>query len=227
MKMSKPLPIYNRIRNIIEFARAGAARSVNTAQVVANWRVGQEIVEEEQKGKSRADYGEHLLSDLSARLKADYGPGYSIQNLRYIRQFYLSYPELLGSDQIHHAPRGESSGVRLAGFSAIGHAVRGQSMSRPAALDVANEKSGAARLKSFAVKELASPLQIPHALRAESWRPGQLHSDLSWTHYRTLLRADKADIRAFYEIEAIKNNWAARELERQINSLLYERLALS
>ena len=54
-----------------------------------------------------------------------------------------------------------------------------------------------------------------------------LHADLSWTHYRTLLRVDKAEARAFYEIEAIDNNWLARELERQINSLLYERLALS
>lgn len=60
-----------------------------------------------------------------------------------------------------------------------------------------------------------------------TWRPGQLHPDLSWTHYRTLLRVDKPEARAFYEIEATRNNWSARELERQINSLLYERLALS
>jgi len=66
-----------------------------------------------------------------------------------------------------------------------------------------------------------------YAPRRDSWQPGQLHPNLSWTHYRTLLRVDKPEARAFYEIEAIKNNWAARELERQINSLLYERLALS
>ena len=79
--------------------------------------------------------------------------------------------------------------------------------------------------------------KIPHALRAEfdtgyaprsqSWQPGWLHSNLSWTHYRTLLRVEKPEARAFYEIEALQNNWSARELERQINSLLYERLALS
>ncbi len=69
--------------------------------------------------------------------------------------------------------------------------------------------------------------QIRRAVRSESWKPGRLHPNLSWTHYRTLLRVDKPEARAFYEIEAIKNNWAARELERQINSLLYERLALS
>jgi len=64
-------------------------------------------------------------------------------------------------------------------------------------------------------------------VRSESWAPGQLHPNLSWTHYRTLLRVDKPVARAFYEIEALKNNWSARELERQINSLLYERLAKS
>ena len=69
--------------------------------------------------------------------------------------------------------------------------------------------------------------QIRRAVRSESWKPGRLHPNLSWTHYRTLLRVDKPEARAFYEIEAIKNNWAARELERQIKCLLYERLALS
>jgi predicted nuclease of restriction endonuclease-like (RecB) superfamily len=66
-----------------------------------------------------------------------------------------------------------------------------------------------------------------YAPSSRSWHPGLLHPNLSWTHYRTLLRVDKPEARAFYEIEAIKNNWAAREMERQINSLLYERLALS
>jgi len=64
-------------------------------------------------------------------------------------------------------------------------------------------------------------------VRRESWKPGRLHPNLSWTHYRTLLKADEQGQRAFYEIEAIKNNWSARELERQMASLLYERLAKS
>ena len=68
---------------------------------------------------------------------------------------------------------------------------------------------------------------IRHTLRGESWQPGQLHLNLAWTHYRTLLRVEKPEARSFYEIEVVKNNWSARELERQINSLLYERLALS
>jgi predicted nuclease of restriction endonuclease-like (RecB) superfamily len=61
----------------------------------------------------------------------------------------------------------------------------------------------------------------------QEWKPGQLQSNLSWSLYRHLLRVEKSEARAFYQIEAIQNNWSARELERQINSLLYERLALS
>jgi predicted nuclease of restriction endonuclease-like (RecB) superfamily len=104
-----------------------------------------------------------------------------VQTLRYFRQFYIEFPDLI---PIRHAVRGESTGA-------------------------------------------LSPLKIDNLLSNESWKPGWLNPNLSWTHYRTLLRVDKAEARAFYEIEALKNNWSARELERQINSLLYERLALS
>ena len=69
--------------------------------------------------------------------------------------------------------------------------------------------------------------QLPAANQTESWKPGSLHPNLSWTHYRTLLRVDEDNARSFYEIESINNNWSARELERQINSLLYQRLAMS
>jgi len=139
------VPIYERIRQILESARTSVARSVNTTQVIANWLIGREIVEEEQKGKAKAEYGERLLEELSEKLQVDFGNGYSIQNLRYIRQFYLTYPNFIDE------------------------------------------------------------LQIRHALRDE---------------FATITKA-------FYEIEALKNNWSARELERQINSLLYERLAKS
>jgi predicted nuclease of restriction endonuclease-like (RecB) superfamily len=70
-------------------------------------------------------------------------------------------------------------------------------------------------------------MEIGHTACDQSWAPGFLHPNLSWSLYRHFLRVDKAEARAFYEIEALKNNWSARELERQINSLLYERLALS
>ena len=60
--------VYLRIRQILESARVTAARSVNTAQVMANWLIGQEIVEEEQKGSKRADYGKKLIATLSEQI---------------------------------------------------------------------------------------------------------------------------------------------------------------
>ena len=87
--------LYDRIRDILESARASVARTVNTAQVMANWLVGREIVEEEQAGKRRAGYGAQVLADLSERLGRDFGKGYSVDNLEAFRQFYLDYPRLI------------------------------------------------------------------------------------------------------------------------------------
>jgi hypothetical protein len=81
MKQKKREPLYARIRDILESAKSSAARSVNTAQVVANWLIGREIVEEEQRGKGRADYGERLLASLSRRLEKQYGGGFSVSAL--------------------------------------------------------------------------------------------------------------------------------------------------
>jgi DUF1016 N-terminal domain len=90
MPKKRQSPLYQRVREILESARASVARSVNTTQVLANWLIGQEIVEEEQKGKSKAGYGAQLLDDLAILLVADFGKGYSATNLRWFRQFYLS-----------------------------------------------------------------------------------------------------------------------------------------
>jgi predicted nuclease of restriction endonuclease-like (RecB) superfamily len=195
---TKKTPLYERIRQILESARSSVARTVNTTQVVANWLIGREIVEEEQKGKRRAEYAEQLLLDLSAQLTAEYGRGYSVDNLEFFRRFFLEYNSLLGSEK-------SDALRRISTTTDISDAVRRKSME--------------------SITVLSSQKQ--HAPRGESWQPGQLHLNLSWTHYRTLLRVEKTGARAFYEIEAIRNNWSARELERQINSLLFERLALS
>jgi len=200
----KIFPIYDRIRQILESARTGVARTVNTTQVLSNWLIGREIVEEEQKGKNRAGYGEELLKDLSSHLTKEYGKGWLVRNLEHCRNFYLGYPLLLGRQK--------------------SNAVRSISLSAPTLDD--QQIPNAVRTES-GVYDQAKINEIGHAVRSESWQPGQLHPNLSWTHYRTLLRVDKVDVRGFYEIETIHNNWSTRELERQINSLLYERLALS
>lgn len=75
---------YERIREILESARSNVARTVNTTQVVANWLIGREIVEEEQRGQDKAEYGRELLKNLAARLHNDYGQGFSVSALQYM-----------------------------------------------------------------------------------------------------------------------------------------------
>lgn len=142
--------IYGEIKAILESARSQAFRAVNFAMVQAYWNIGRVIVEEEQRGKARAEYGEYLLKDMSERLTKDFGQGFDYSNLKNMRQFYLTFP--------------------------IGDALRSQ---------------------------------------------------LSWTHYRLLMRLEKESAREFYLQECISANWSTRQLERQINSFYYERLLAS
>jgi len=79
--------------------------------------------------------------------------------------------------------------------------------------------------KGYALRSLSRDAVAAGA--PEPWAPGRLHPDLSWTHYRVLMRVERLDARSFYEIETIRNVWSARELERQTGSLLFERLAKS
>jgi predicted nuclease of restriction endonuclease-like (RecB) superfamily len=135
-----------------------------------------------------------------------------VDNLEWFRQFYLTYPQLLVT--------GKSDAVRRISWDmAISDAPRRK------LLKTSSQHTGSSAIHQ-AVRDESHPAML-NAPPAESWRPGRLHANLSWTHYRTLLRVEKREARSFYEIEALQNNWAARELERQINSLLYERLALS
>ena len=138
------------IRHIIAQARERVARSVNHERTVTYWHIGRRLVEEEQSGNLRADYGKRLISDLGVNLTKEFGDGFSATNLWLMRQFYQTFPIL--------------------------HSVSGE---------------------------------------------------LSWTHYKVLIRLSDVDKRTFYITQAIKNAWVVRDLERQINSLLYERLLLS
>lgn len=181
--VASPPPFYDRVREILEAARGNIARTVNTTQVVANWLIGREIVEEEQKGKPRADYGAKLLAELSEQLGRDYGRGYSVDNLEAFRQFYLAYPQLISE-----------TASRNFVFLAIPETLSRNSMAR--------EEAGVRQA-------------------------GRLSPNLSWSHYRGLLRVTRPEARAFYEIEAVRNAWSVRELSRQISSLLFDRLAKS
>jgi DUF1016 N-terminal domain/YhcG PDDEXK nuclease domain len=125
MAPRKSTSIYNRVRQILESARASAARSVNTSQVMAYWLIGQEIVEEQQRGQRRADYGARLLKELSSRLHTDFGKGFSVNNLEHFRDFYLTYPDLIPRAK-SHALRVKLTNDSETGVSEISHALRGE-----------------------------------------------------------------------------------------------------
>ena len=186
MKNSPALPIdktYKSIKTILDKARSKAFTAVNTAMVQAYWHIGKVIVEGEQRGKTRAGYGEYLIKELSERLTNEFGEGFDKRNLWFMRSFYLSFE--------------------------IVNAVRSQSTSQG---------------KSDAVRHISAPKQKSHSLRDKL---PVIRPELSWTHYRLLLKVERPDARQFYLEECINSTWSTRELERQINSLLFERLALS
>ena len=127
-----------RVRKILDDARNNALRFVNTAMVAAYWQIGREIVEEEQRGQSRAEYGGHLISELSKRLTGEFGRGFSVANLKLIRQFYLTYkdrsPEIGYSVSSQSPISSEAQLARTEGGSAeIGYSVGAnlQSAMRP------------------------------------------------------------------------------------------------
>jgi predicted nuclease of restriction endonuclease-like (RecB) superfamily len=184
---------YDSIANVLRAARSNAYRAVNFVMVEAYWTIGRMIVEEEQQGKDRAEYGTYLLRHLSARLTREFGKGLNYTNLKYIRQFYLSYP--------------------------IGHALRDQSSANDGSDPVSPANRDALRHESSQVPDTASAKEerILDALRRE----------LTWTHYRLLIRVEKPEAREWYMNEAANQNWSTRALERQINSLYYERLLMS
>jgi len=137
------------------------------------FEIGKMIVEEEQKGKEKAEYGKQILSELSEKLSAELGKGFSETNLKQMRYFYLTY------------------------------SIR-QTVSDEFENNEISEKS---------------PNSIQQTLSAQF--------KLTWSHYLKLMRIADANERNFYEIEAIKNNWSLRELQRQFDSALYTRLTLS
>jgi len=84
--------LYRSVRKVIEQARGFVSIAANTALVRQNWEIGRLIVEDEQGGKRKAEYGKAQIAELSERLTVEYGNGYTATNLRYMRQFYLAFP---------------------------------------------------------------------------------------------------------------------------------------
>ena len=135
----------NEIKSIINTARTNAVRSVDFCRVQMYWAIGQRIVEKEQQGKERAEYGKFLIKSLAKEIEPEYGSGFGERQLNFCRQFYKTYP-------------------------------------------------------------------IVNALR----------SQLNWSQYRMLIQIPDPDKREYYELEAVNEGWTGRQLERQINSMLYK-----
>lgn len=167
MKTPVKMDFLKNVSDVLTQARKNAKTAVNLSMVYAYFEIGRMIVEEEQQGENRAAYGKYLLQTLSDYLTKQFGKGFSVTNLKQMRQFYLTY----GNDQI------------------------GQKVSD----QFANLPSVSTGRKFF----------------------------LSWSHYLKLMRISNVDERHFYEIEAAKNDWSLSQLQRQYDSALYERLALS
>ncbi len=141
--------IFEEVKKILQEARNKIYKTANNAMVEAYWNIGRIIVEK-QSGNEKAEYGAALLKNLSKEMTKEFGKGFTLTNLKYMRQFYLTFPK-------------------------------------------------------------------SHALSDQ----------LSWTHYRLLMRVENENARNFYIEEAIKSNWSTRQLERQITTLFYERILSS
>jgi len=169
--------------------QARAARSVDISLVIRNWLFGWYIVDYQQNGSDRAEYGKQLLKKLSAKIKIK---GCSERNLASFSKFYRCYSGIL-------------------------QAVPAKSLNQDA---VTQEMDHSVTVES------CFKLNKPETLQAATAKLANRFV-LGWTHYVALLMVKNAEERRFYEIEATQNSWGYRELERQINSALYERLVLS
>lgn len=141
---------YTDVELILQKARDNAYRQINFIMVEAYWHIGKRIVEEEQRGEARAQYGSYLIQSLSKRLTETFGKGFTTTNLKMMRQFYHAFPN-------------------------------------------------------------------SHTLCDQ----------LSWSHYRLIMRIENTQARLWYMEESVASNWSVRALERQINSFYYERILAS
>lgn len=181
------------LASLIDQGRRTAVRYVNTALVATYWLVGRRVVEYEQEGKERAEYGEALLKRLSGDLTKQFGKGWGEPHLRAIRQFYLIY----GDIEKRYTLCSESG------------------------------KPDETNIRHTPCIELSPSQILPSKLQTLSVEFFNTLFPLSWSHYRLLMRLDEPFKRELYESECIRGNWSVRQLDRQIQSMLYERTALS
>lgn len=194
MPSSENGQIFERVVSILEQARGNVVRAVNSNMVLAYWMIGRVIVEELQGGEERAEYGRTVLGELSGRLTERYGKGFSIPNLQNFRKFYLAYS------------------MRVE----IQYPVGTESLQGHIQYPVGTKYSAT---EKFSLS--GSELQKDHSGGDELIQG--FSPQLSWSHYRVLMRVEIPEARDFYEREAIEGGWSKRTLERQVHTQYYER----
>lgn len=176
--------LVNDLRSIVSKARSKAFAAVNYSLVKRNWRIGQRIVEEEQNGASRAEYGKHVIEVASAALTKEFGKGFSETNIMNFKKFYLKFKELTIPQTLSEE------------FKKQKH----QTLSDESSL--------------LPQKGQTQPAQFELRL-------------LPWSHYERLIRVEDKKAREWYAKEAFEQGWSYRTLNRNINTLYYERLLMS
>ena len=176
--------LVNDLRSIVSKARSKAFAAVNYFLVERNWRIGQRIVEQEQNGASRAEYGKHVIEVASAALTKEFGKGFSETNIMNFKKFYLKFKELTIPQTLSEE------------FKKQKH----QTLSDESSL--------------LPQKGQTQPAQFELRL-------------LPWSHYERLIRVEDKKAREWYAKEAFNEGWSYRTLNRNINTLYYERLLMS
>ena len=176
--------LVNDLRSIVSKARSKAFAAVNYSLVERNWRIGQRIVEEEQNGASRAEYGKHVIEVASAALTKEFGKGFSETNIMNFKKFYLKFKELTIPQTLSEE------------FKKQKH----QTLSDESSL-------------------------LPQKGQTQSTQ-SELRL-LPWSHYERLIRVEDKKAREWYAKEAFEQGWSFRTLNRNINTLYYERLLMS
>jgi predicted nuclease of restriction endonuclease-like (RecB) superfamily len=199
--MSKDALNFNSLVSLVEQTHLHfhqqAVKAVNVSLTLRNWLVGYYIVEFEQKGEDRAEYGSKLLSKLAESSK--HIKGFDERSFRNFRLFYKQYPQIQ-TYILSHFPT-----LSIWGSST-------------AELDLSSESDGIAIRGSLTTESDSNAIFVP---------ADKILSNLSYTHLEQLFTIEDPLKRAFYEMECIKGTWSVRELKRQINSLYFERLGMS
>ena len=214
----------NDIKDLLRKAKAGVMTTINVAMVYTYYEIGRRIVEQEQKGEDRAEYGKEIMQRLANSLSKEFGKGYSYRNLKLFRQFYLVYSK---DDDICCVSQ-ETNKMIFYIKNQIRQPLDAQSVfvscetkQKGYLTNVADDNKDMIFFENQKGQTLYAQSDIvPYTNDGKQFF-------LSWSHYVILIRIKDVLERHFYEIETYNNNWSKRELIRQYDSGLYLRLIKS